>query len=117
MEVGDKFDGLIDELVKSGKTLDELLSEGGELRQLYKRLAERTLEAEMAAHLGYEPHAASGRGTGNSRNGKSKKTLVGDHGSRCHAIAPAASSRSSFVSTSAGPKALMNASLACMRAA
>lgn len=32
MEVGDKFDGLIDELVKSGKTLDELLSEGSELR-------------------------------------------------------------------------------------
>jgi transposase-like protein len=67
--------------VKSGKTLDELMSEGGELRQLYKRLAERTLEAEMSAHLGYEPHAASGRGSGNSRNGKSRKTLVGDHGS------------------------------------
>lgn len=81
MEVGDKFDGLIEELVKSGKTLDELLSEGGELRQLYKRIAERTLEAEMASHLGYAPHAAAGRGSGNSRNGKSKKALVGDHGS------------------------------------
>lgn len=81
MEASNKFDGLIDELVKSGKTLDELMSEGGELRQLYKRLAERTLEAEMSAHLGYEPHAASGRGSGNSRNGKSRKTLVGDHGS------------------------------------
>jgi len=81
MEASNKFDGLIEGLVKSGKTLDELMSEGGELRQLYKRLAERTLEAEMSAHLGYVPHAAVGRGSGNSRNGKSKKTLVGDHGS------------------------------------
>jgi len=80
MEAKDKMDALIDELVKSGKTLDELLAEGGELRQMYKRLAERTLEAEMTAHLGYEPHASSGRGSGNSRNGKSKKTLVSDHG-------------------------------------
>ena len=29
----------------------------------------------MAAHLGYEPHAPEGRNGGNSRNGKSKKTL------------------------------------------
>jgi transposase-like protein len=80
MEAKDKMDALIDELVKSGKTLDELLAEGGELRQMYKRLAERTLEAEMTAHLGYEPHASVGRGSGNSRNGKSKKTLTSDHG-------------------------------------
>jgi putative transposase len=27
------------------------------------------LEAELTAHLGYEPHAAEGRNSGNSRNG------------------------------------------------
>ncbi len=35
---------------------------------------------EMEEHLGYEKHEARGRGTGNSRNGYSRKTLKGDHG-------------------------------------
>ena len=30
-------------------------------------------------HLGYEKHVPEGHGTGNSRNGKSRKTLKGDH--------------------------------------
>jgi putative transposase len=34
----------------------------------------------MTHHLGYPKHAAEGKNTGNSRNGKSKKTLKGDHG-------------------------------------
>jgi transposase-like protein len=41
---------------------------------------ERMLEAEMSAHLGYEPNAAEGRGTGNSRNGHSSKTVETESG-------------------------------------
>ena len=32
------------------------------------------LHAEMSGHLGYERHAAQGRGSGNSRNGVTAKT-------------------------------------------
>ena len=49
--------------------------------RLLKKLAvEAALGAEMDEHLGYEKHEAKGRGTGNSRNGRSRKTLKGDHG-------------------------------------
>jgi hypothetical protein len=47
---------LVDELVKSGKTLDKLTSAGGELRHLTKRLA---LRAQFWA---MERNAALGHG-------------------------------------------------------
>lgn len=49
-------------------------------RLLKKMAVEAALGAEMEAHLGYEKHDVRGRGTGNSRNGYSRKTLKGDHG-------------------------------------
>jgi len=49
-------------------------------RLLKKMAVEAALGAEMEVHLGYEKHDARGRGTGNSRNGYSRKTLKGDHG-------------------------------------
>src|SRR5262245_56327417 len=41
---------------------------------------ERLLEAEMTEHLGYEPNEAKGRGTGNSRNGHSAKSVQTESG-------------------------------------
>ena len=38
------------------------------------------MQAELTEHLGYEPHDAAGDNSGNSRNGKSRKTLKGDFG-------------------------------------
>lgn len=67
-------DELIDSLLGSCDP-KELLSEGGLLSQLTSRLVERALEAEMTEHLGYEKHGVEGRGSGNSRNGTSSKTL------------------------------------------
>jgi putative transposase len=52
----------------------------GLLGQLTKRLVERSLEAEMSDHLGYEPGSVEGRGSGNNRNGKGKKTIISDSG-------------------------------------
>ena len=34
----------------------------------------------MTDHLGYEPNSPEGRGSGNNRNGKSKKTVISDSG-------------------------------------
>ncbi len=49
-------------------------------RLLKKMAVEAALGAELDDHLGYEKHETRGRGSGNSRNGYSRKTLKGDHG-------------------------------------
>lgn len=49
-------------------------------RPLKKMAVEMALGAELDEHLGYVKHESKGRGTGNSRNGHSRKTLKGDHG-------------------------------------
>ena len=71
---------LIDNLLKDYKTPEEILGEGGLLKQLTKAVLERAMQAELTDHLGYEPHDASGDNSGNSRNGKSRKTLKGEFG-------------------------------------
>jgi len=76
----DRVDELLAELVK-GKEPEEILGEGGLLKELTKRLVESALEGEMTDHLGYEPHAPEGKNTGNSRNGKTEKTIHTDTGS------------------------------------
>ena len=74
-----ELDTLVDALIK-GKSPQEILGQNGLVKELIRRLAERALEGEMTDHLGYEPHASEGRGTGNSRNGKTKKTVQSEHG-------------------------------------
>jgi len=49
-------------------------------RLLKKMAVEAALGAEVDDHLGYAKHESKGRGSGNSRNGYSSKTLKGDHG-------------------------------------
>jgi len=73
-------DALLDELLKNYREPKDILGEHGLLKQLTRRLVERALEAEMTAHLGYEPHSAEGRGSGNSRNGKGSKTIQTETG-------------------------------------
>ncbi|ADE14112.1 transposase mutator type [Nitrosococcus halophilus Nc 4] len=75
-----KTDELLDELLKECNSPKEVLGEHGLLKQLSKRLVERVLEAELTEHLGYAPHAQEGRGSGNSRNGKSKKRVQSEAG-------------------------------------
>ncbi|HEU4365002.1 MAG TPA: IS256 family transposase [Candidatus Krumholzibacteria bacterium] len=75
----DSTDKFIDDLIR-GKKPEEILGDEGVLKQLTKRLVERALEGEMTHHLGYEPHAPEGKNTGNSRNGKTVKTVIGESG-------------------------------------
>ena len=59
---------------KSGQDL-------ADFSRLLKKIAvEAALGAELDEHLGYTKHESRGRGSGNSRNGYSSKTLKGDHG-------------------------------------
>ena len=43
-------------------------------------MVETTLDAELNDHLGYDKNNPTGNGSGNSRNGKSKKRRVGERG-------------------------------------
>lgn len=71
---------ILDQLLTGGLKPEDLTAEGGLFRRLKKALLERALGAEMTHHLGYEKGDPAGRGTGNSRNGTSSKTLLTDDG-------------------------------------
>ena len=58
----------------------ELLGPGGLLSQVTRAVLERALAEEMTGHLGYEKHDPAGRGSGNSRNGTTPKTVLTDVG-------------------------------------
>jgi transposase-like protein len=58
----------------------ELLGPDGLLSQVTKAVLERALAEEMIGHLGYEKHDPAGRGSSNSRNGSTGKTLLTDIG-------------------------------------
>ncbi len=75
----EELDKMLDELIR-GKKPEEILGEGGVLRQLTKRLVERALEGEMTHHLGYKKHSVAGYRSGNSRNGKTKKRVTTESG-------------------------------------
>lgn len=71
---------LIDSLLADYKKPEDLIGEHGLLKQLTKALVERALEAEMAEHLGHGKHEPVANPAGNTRNGKSRKTLKGEFG-------------------------------------
>jgi putative transposase len=71
---------LIDNLLKNYKKPADLIGENGLLKQLTKQLLERAMAAEMTEHVGYDKHDATGNNSGNSRNGKSAKTIKGTFG-------------------------------------
>jgi putative transposase len=62
------------------KKPEDIIGENGLLKQLTKALLERAMQAEMSEHLGYGKHDPAGHNSGNSRNGKTTKTLKGDFG-------------------------------------
>lgn len=71
---------LLDSLLADYKKPEDLIGEDGLLKQLTKKLVERALEAEMAEHLGHARNEPVANSAGNTRNGKSKKTLKGEFG-------------------------------------
>jgi putative transposase len=71
---------LLDTLLSGYQKPEDLIGENGLLKQLTKALVERALEAEMTEHLGHAKHEPVTNVVGNTRNGKSSKTLKGDFG-------------------------------------
>ena len=81
---------LVDELIETG-ALDDLMDridagglqltgEGGFLPEMIKAVLERGLAAELTDHLGYEKGDRAGRGSPNSRNGSTPKTVATEAG-------------------------------------
>ena len=71
---------VLDQLLSGGLKPEDLTAEDGLFRRLKKALLERALGAELTHHVGYEKGDPAGRGTGNSRNGTSSKTLLTEDG-------------------------------------
>src|ERR1043165_6215006 len=71
---------LLDELLKDYKSPEDMFGDDGLLQQLTKAVVERALQGELTHHLGYEKHDPAGKNSGNSRNGKSAKTIKGKRG-------------------------------------
>ena len=79
--LGDARQALAERLVEEARSSGlNLIGPGGLLADIAKRVIEAGLEVEMTEHLGYERHAVEGRGSGNSRNGYTPKTVTTDIG-------------------------------------
>ena len=73
-------DEVLDELLKDYEKPEDLLGPDGIFKVLKKRMIEKALGAELTDHLGYERSDPAGRGSGNSRNGASQKTVKSEDG-------------------------------------
>ena len=73
-------DDVVDELLAGARSEEEIVGPGGLLSQLTSRLVERALEVELTDHLGYECRQEPPGGVGNTRNGRTRKTLSTEHG-------------------------------------
>jgi len=71
---------LLDGLMADYRKPEDLIGENGLLKELTKLLVERALEAEMADHLGHDKNRPVENAAGNTRNGRSRKTLQGEFG-------------------------------------
>ncbi len=73
---------ILDELLKDYRSPEDLLGQGGILKQLTAALVERCLNAEMKTHLETQQAESeiTGKPSGNRRNGYSKKTIKGEFG-------------------------------------
>ena len=79
-----KVDQLLDELIQDTSSPEDILGEQGLLKQLTKRLVEKSLQAELTHHLQQQsPQDDSSGDSGrrrNSRNGFSPKTVQSELG-------------------------------------
>ena len=71
---------LLDRLLADYRKPADLIGENGLLKQLTKLLVERALQAHMGKHLGHGKNKSVENPAGNTRNGKSRKTLKGEFG-------------------------------------
>lgn len=79
-------EALLDELIAGYERPEDLLGEGGVLKELTKALLERALGAELTYHLGYAKGEGKAARRENTRNGGSRKRIITDNGTMDLAI-------------------------------
>ena len=72
----DILDQILDNIDFKGLAQDEVVGQGGLIKQLTGKILQRALEAEMTEHLGYEKNSNAGDNSGNNRNGHTEKTVL-----------------------------------------
>lgn len=73
-------DAVLDELLKGCERPEDLMADGGLMKELRKALMQRMLGAELTEHLGYEHGETAPPVQTNRRNGVSRKTLKSEDG-------------------------------------
>ena len=66
--------------LSEAKTYSDLMGKDGAIKKLLAKSIEQMLESELTEHLGYDKYSPIGKNSGNSRNGKTHKTLKNDNG-------------------------------------
>src|SRR5918998_924659 len=70
----------IQQELATATSIDDFFGKQGIFARLFAGTLEHMLEAELTAQLGHAPYAASGRNSGNSRNGKRSRNLRTSNG-------------------------------------
>lgn len=73
-------DAILDELLRGCERPEDLMAEGGLMKDLRKALMQRMLGAELTEHLGYEHGEVAPPVQTNRRNGVSRKTVKSEDG-------------------------------------
>jgi putative transposase len=66
---------IVQEELSKAKSMDDFFGKEGIFARLFANTLEQMLQAELTGHLGYEPHEAKGRNSGNNRNGSYKRKV------------------------------------------
>ena len=74
--------------LSSATSIDDFFGREGIFARLFSKTLEQMLEAELTAHLGYENHEAKGRNSGNSRNGKYRRSVRSSGGGKSEIAVP-----------------------------
>jgi putative transposase len=77
----------IQQELSSATSIDDFFGKGGIFARLFASTVEQMLEAELTAHLGDEKDEATGRKSGNNRNGRYKRKVKTSGGAAAVAVA------------------------------
>ena len=80
MATKEEVEKLLEGIDLKNLTADQIMGENGILKVLSKRSIETAYSSEIDQELGYSKHDPAGKNSGNFRNGKSKKTIITEHG-------------------------------------
>jgi len=80
MELTDKMIEQLKADLSKAKTYEDLMGKDGAIKKLISKSLEQMLESELTEQLGYDRYSPAGKNNGNSRNGKTHKTLKNDNG-------------------------------------